>query len=161
MEEKKFLVYTDGGARKNPGPAGVGIIIKRKAQSEKLKTVWEFSEYIGEATNNQAEYKAVIQALNYLKFEILNPKSEINSKFQIQNSKPKINFYLDSQLIVEQLNGRYKIKNEGLKPLYGRVRELIMKLGNNISFQHIPREKNKEADRLVNEAIDKHITNIK
>lgn len=147
MEEKKFLVYTDGGARKNPGPAGIGIIIKRKAQSEKLKTVWEFSEYIGEATNNQAEYKAVIKALEWL---IPNTQYPI-SKFCIE-------CYLDSQLVVEQLNGRYKIKNEGLKPLHGRVRELIMELGGKVSFQYIPREQNQEADKLVNVAIDKHIT---
>lgn len=150
METKEFLVYTDGGARGNPGSAGIGIVIKRKAQSAKLKTVLEFSEYIGETTNNQAEYKAIIRALEEVK-KIIN--TILSSKFHILCS-------MDSQLIVEQLNGRYKIKNEGLKPLYNQTQELITELEKmdiKINFQHITREQNQEADRLVNQAIDKHL----
>jgi len=139
MDMEQILIYSDGGARGNPGPAGIGVIIKLKTQSAKLKTL---SKYIGETTNNQAEYRAVIEALSWV----------------VENYQDKdiaVECFLDSELIVEQLNQRYKIKNEGLKPLFWQVRELVMKLGGKISFQYIPREQNKEADRLVNRAIDK------
>ena len=132
----KFLINTDGGARGNPGPAGIGAIVKYEKKEEKIL------KYIGEATNNQAEYRAVIEALKWVK----------------ENAKEndlEIECLLDSELIVEQLNQRYKIKNEGLKPLFWEIRDLIMALGGKVSFKYIPREKNKEADKLVNEAIDK------
>lgn len=129
-------IYTDGGARGNPGPAAIGIIIKGIGD----KTI-EISESIGVTTNNQAEYKAIIRALEELK------------KYAIINSE--INCFLDSQLIVEQVNGNYKIKNEGLKPLYSRTRELVIELGGRVSFQYIPRTENTRADYLVNHALDK------
>ncbi len=126
-------IYTDGGARSNPGPAGIGIVICNG--SSKCK---KYSEYIGKATNNQAEYKALIFALSRAKK--LNPK--------------KVICYLDSELIVKQLNGFYRIKNKGLKPLFAEVENLACSFPE-ITFSHIPREKNKQADKLVNEAIDK------
>lgn len=132
-----IIVNSDGGARGNPGPAGIGCVIKLDKQTE-------ISEYIGEATNNQAEYKAVIAALEWIDDNV-GGKTDLN-----------IQFFLDSQLVVEQLNQRYKLKNEGLKPLFWQIRELVIKLGGQVSFMYIPREKNKEADRLVNQAIDKH-----
>ena len=146
-----FLVNCDGGARGNPGPAGIGVLIKIKNQSPKLKAIEKISKFIGESTNNQAEYQAVLEALKYLK------------KYK-ENKTPKdleIEFLLDSELIVKQMNGEYKIKNEGLKPIYWQLRELIMELGGKVSFKHIPREKNKEADALVNNAIDDYIKKSK
>lgn len=132
----KLLINTDGGARGNPGPAGIGAIIKYEKKEEKI------SKYIGEATNNQAEYRAVIEALGWVKENIKEKDLEIEC-------------LLDSELIVEQLNQRYKIKNEGLRPLFWEIRDLIMALGGKVSFRYIPREQNKEADKLVNDAIDK------
>jgi len=131
----KIIIYSDGGARGNPGPAGIGCVI----QTDNVK---EISRYIGEATNNQAEYQAVIEALKWV-------------QENIQESDKEIEFYLDSELVVEQLNQRYKLKNEGLKPLFWQIRELVMRLGGRVTFAYIPREQNKEADRLVNQAIDK------
>ena len=133
-----FKIFSDGGARGNPGPAGIGVVIRDDGQ------IHEISEYIGQATNNQAEYQAVIKALDWISGNI--KETDFN-----------IEFFLDSQLVVEQLNGRYKLKNEGLKPLFWQIRELIIKLGGRVSFNYIPREKNKEADKLVNLAIDRHL----
>ena len=135
-------IFSDGGARGNPGPAGIGIVISQTSNL-KPQTLAEISEYIGEATNNQAEYTAVIHALEWVGENI---KGDV-----------EIEFFLDSQLVVEQLNQRYKLKNEGLKPLFWQIRELILKIGGRVTFEFIPREKNKEADKLVNQAIDKHL----
>lgn len=137
-----IIINSDGGARGNPGPAGIGVEIKRQ-KDLKTERIAEISEYIGEATNNQAEYKAVIAGLEWIDANIADKTGII------------IKFYLDSQLVVEQLSGNYKIKNEGLKPLFWQIRDLMMKLGGNVSFSHIRREQNKEADLLVNRAIDK------
>jgi len=139
MEQIK--IYSDGGARGNPGPAGIGIVVISQKDKE-TKRLIEISKYIGETTNNQAEYQAVIGALSWV----------------LENLKDvEIKCFLDSELIVEQLNQRYKIKNEGLKPLFWQVRDLILKLGGRVQFIYIPRDKNHEADRLVNLAIDKEI----
>ena len=141
----KIFIYTDGGSRGNPGPAGIGVVIKFKAQSANVKVKdIEISRYIGIKTNNQAEYMAVIEALKYLNDNYCDKDIEAT-------------FFLDSQLVVEQLNQRYKVKNEGLKPLFWQIRDLMMKLGGRITFSSIPREQNKEADRLVNKAIDNHL----
>lgn len=134
-----LTINTDGGARGNPGPAGIGVVIEIGSKGEKK----EISEYIGVATNNQAEYTAVIKALEWV---LENTEGDI-----------KIEFLLDSQLVVEQLNGRYKLKNEGLKPLFQEIQEQIDELGGNITFKYVPREQNKAADKLVNLAIDKHL----
>jgi ribonuclease HI len=135
MNVKKIKIFTDGGARGNPGPAAIGIVIKDES-GRLLKSI---GEPIGRATNNQAEYQAVIRALDYVISEI---------------GQAEIEIFLDSQLVACQLNGEYKIKNPGLKPLFYRVREQVMKLGGRVSFIHIPREKNKEADRLLNRVLD-------
>lgn len=129
-----FLVYSDGGARGNPGPAAIGIVIKKEG-----KTVAKISQTIGETTNNQAEYKAVIEGLKKLKE--LDPS-------------PGVEWFVDSELIAEQLNGRYKVKNEGLKELFWQVRDLIISLGGRVVFKSIPRRENREADKLVNKALD-------
>lgn len=145
---KNIIIHTDGGARGNPGPAGIGVLIERDKQANRetdnSDNRVEISKYIGEATNNQAEYQAVVEALKYIK--------ENYSEEDIE-----VKFYLDSELVVEQLSGKYKVKNEGLKPLFWEARDLILKLGGKISFFHVLREKNQVADKLVNKAIDEFL----
>ncbi len=133
MSTKKLIIYTDGGARGNPGPAGIGAVI----YDENNRLLKEISEYIGEATNNQAEYRAVIAALE--KAHKLGAEEVV--------------FYLDSELVVKQLRGEYRVKNKDLASLFVRVHNLKLNF-RKIQFFHIPREKNKEADKLVNKAID-------
>lgn len=137
-------IYTDGGARGNPGPAACGVVIKNEGDGVILKT----SEYIGIATNNQAEYKALILALEKAK-EILS--SDKGAKSYVKNKD--LECHLDSELVVKQLNGEYKIKNEGLKPLFAKARGLISDF-NSVKFIYIPREQNKSADKLVNKELD-------
>lgn len=128
----KLIINTDGGSRNNPGPAGIGVVFS----DEKGTKIATFKEYIGEATNNVAEYKALILALEKAKdFEA----DEIECR-------------LDSELVVKQLTGHYKCKETTLKELCARVQELAF--FKPIKFVHIRREYNKLADKLVNEAID-------
>lgn len=138
---ENIIIHSDGGSRGNPGPAGIGVVIEYKGGRQEL------SEYIGEGTNNFAEYTAIIKALEWCK----------------ENNKTDsvIECFLDSQLVVEQLNQRYKLKNEGLKPLFWQVRGLVMDLGGKVSFAYVPREENKEADALVNRALDERMPDIK
>jgi len=132
----KLIIHTDGGARGNPGPAGIGVVIEQDG-----KIIHEFGKTIGETTNNVAEYTAVIEALTYLKTR--------NTQLET------ISFLLDSKLVVEQLNGNYKIKDAKLRELSLKIRMLEQELsGGVITYAHVPREKNKEADRLVNQALD-------
>lgn len=139
----KLTIFSDGGSRGNPGPSAYGFVVYDDKQNE----LFRGSQYLNIATNNQAEYRGVLGALEYI-VSIVDNKIENN---------PKITFYLDSELIVKQMNGEYKIKNEDLKPIYWQIRECIMKLGGKINFFHIPREKNKLADKLVNIELDKNI----
>lgn len=136
-----LIIYTDGGARGNPGPAGSGAVIYN-AKKEVLKTI---SKSLGVTTNNQAEYWAIIFALEGAQ-KIVKEKKIKHLSIQL---------YLDSQLIEQQMLGNYQVKNQGLKPLFVQVQKLIGDLGGNVKFSHVPRRENKEADRLVNEAIDK------
>lgn len=129
-----LVIYTDGGARNNPGPAGAGVVIY---QDE--KKIVEAKQYLGEQTNNWAEYEAVLLALGKAHETLLRGKD--------------IEFRLDSLLVVEQLKGKWKIKEPNLKVQAQRVREALKDFGT-VTFTHVPREKNKEADKLVNEAID-------
>lgn len=130
----KVTIYTDGGARGNPGPAGAGVVIIDGEKKTELKA------YLGERqTNNWAEYEAVVIALGKcLEMLLINRELE---------------FRLDSQLVVEQLKGNWKIKEPGLKAQAAKVRSLLKDFGA-VTFTYIPREENKEADRLVNEALD-------
>ncbi len=137
-------IYTDGGARGNPGPAACGAVIK----NEKGEIILEASKFIGVATNNQAEYKALILALEKAR-EILSPDKNAKSRAKDKN----LECHLDSELVVKQLNREYKIKNEGLKPLFAQVCGLISNF-DSVKFIHIPREQNKSADKLVNEELD-------
>src|SRR3989344_5654806 len=128
------VIYTDGGARNNPGPAGVGVVIVDGAKKIQLK------KYIGERTNNWAEYEAVIVALTEAKKRGLG--------------KREIEVRMDSELIQRQLTDEYQIKEETLWPQYMKVHNLLVAHFPNIRFVHVRREQNSEADRLVNEAID-------
>lgn len=140
MQSKQYFTWTDGGARGNPGPAGYGVVIC-DAESQ---IVAEIAEYIGETTNNQAEYRAVLSALEKIQ--------------ELASGEPvRVHMRLDSELVVKQLTGLYKIKNEGLKPIYWKIRDLVMALGGQVEFEHIPRRENKRADELANEAMDRGI----
>lgn len=125
-------LWSDGGARGNPGPAGIGFVIK-DADGEQ---VYACGKYIGKTTNNVAEYMALIGALK--QSHVLGAK--------------KIRARLDSELVVKQLKGLYKVKNEGLRPLYLEAKKLLV--GIQAEILHVRREDNSEADALVNEAID-------
>ena len=135
---QRFFVWTDGGARGNPGPAGYGVVIKDEAG----KNLAEIAEYLGETTNNQAEYWGLLTALERV--------------IELAGDEPaEVEVRMDSELIVKQMLGLYRIKNEGLKPLYWRIRELVVRLGGRVSFSHVPRRENKEADALSNVAMDR------
>ena len=131
---KKLIIYTDGGARGNPGPGGIGVVIYDGSR----KKLAEISEHIGHATNNQAEYKAVIVALKKAK--------ELGAE--------ELEFYLDSELVVKQLKREYKVKNSDLAPLFLQIYNLEIGF-KKLSFHHVPRERNKEADALANMAMDR------
>lgn len=139
-----YIVHSDGGARGNPGPAGIGVVIERKSDG-KIEKVGEISEFIGQATNNQAEYRALIAALE-----------EVDRR---GGKGSTIECVLDSELIVEQVSGNFRVKNLALKPLYARVRELVIKLGGDITFRAVPRSENGPADKLVNAAINRFSKN--
>ncbi len=134
MKTEKIIVYTDGGARGNPGPAAIGVVFPD------LKK--EYGEKIGIATNNIAEYKAVI-------FGLKKAKQLLKDEY----GKIEIEIRSDSELLVHQMNGKYKVKNENLKHLFVEAQNLLKDF-KNVTFVHIPREKNKEADKMVNNALD-------
>ncbi len=128
---KKATLHTDGGARGNPGPAGIGAVLEVDGKKHGYK------KYIGEGTNNQAEYKALILGLEKAK----------------DAGAQEIECFLDSELVVKQLNREYKVKDKELGVLFVKVWNL-MQVFKKVTFKHIYREQNKEADKLVNEAID-------
>ncbi len=136
---EKIIVHSDGGARGNPGPAAIGVVIENEA-GEVLE---EISEYIGESTNNIAEYGAVLRGLKALK-----------ARFGDQTREVAIDWKLDSELVVKQLAGEYKVKNPGLRELFTEIQDLRVQFPL-LTLSHVRREFNKEADRLVNEALDK------
>jgi ribonuclease HI len=132
--EHYLIAHSDGGARGNPGPAGYGVVIK----DESGKKVAALSEYLGHQTNNFAEYQGLIAALEYA----------------IKHGPKAIKLISDSELLVRQIKGIYKVKNAVLQDLHGRAKELIAQL-DWFSIGHALREHNQEADRLANEAMDK------
>jgi ribonuclease HI len=143
-------VFTDGGSKGNPGPSsigGVGYIYPEKSEGRSgvnEKKVFEFKKSIGIATNNDAEYQALIHAL-----EIINPKSQITNKSKIINFK-KIEFYSDSRLMVNQVKGLFKVKNGRIREYILKIRGLEQEINLPITYQYVPREQNVEADLLVN-----------
>ena len=132
--EKHLVAHVDGGARGNPGPAGFGVFI----QDSQKHPLAEISEYLGMQTNNFAEYSALLAALRYAREHGYNALEVVS----------------DSELMVRQMNGIYKVKNEGLKPLYEQARKISREL-DWFKVRHVRREFNKDADRLANEAMDK------
>ncbi len=135
---EKIIIYTDGGARGNPGPAGIGAVIT-DTNGNVLK---EIAHYIGEQTNNYAEYEALIHALAVAR-EMFGEKI-----YDMQ-----ISVYMDSELVVRQLTGAYKVKDQNLKAQFAKVAQLVGTL-KHISYNHVLRAKNAHADELVNKAID-------
>lgn len=136
-------IYTDGGARGNPGPSAIGVYV----EDENKKEIISFGKKIGVATNNVAEYTAVINAFDYLL-----ENNELLMKLEI------INFFLDSNLVVSQLRGLFKIKNANLRELLFKIKEKESQISAKIYYHHIPREQNKKADKLVNLALDNKLS---
>jgi ribonuclease HI len=132
---KRLIINSDGAARGNPGPAGIGVVIKDASGT----VVREIFEYLGETTNNQAEYRALIAGLSAA----------------VELRADSVGVFADSELMVSQMKGLYKVKNEGLKPLFDKANGLVKRF-KACNIEYIPRERNKEADRLANIAIDSH-----
>lgn len=128
-----YNLFTDGGARGNPGPGAAGVVLKIGEER-----VFAKAKYLGQTTNNQAEYQALVLGLN-----------------EASKHTKELECFLDSELVVKQLNGEYRVKDEKLKPLFEKV-GVLKKDFKKISFHHIRREKNKEADLLLNQELDKH-----
>ncbi|MBI4089307.1 MAG: ribonuclease HI family protein [Candidatus Levybacteria bacterium] len=137
-----FHVFTDGGARGNPGSAAIGVYIT----DENNKKLAGFGKTIGVTTNNVAEYKAVIEALDWI----------IENKKDLEKNA-KIYFFLDSKLVYSQIIGIFKVKNADLRNLLFDVREREAQIFFSIFYKHIPREQNTRADALVNQALDNDI----
>jgi ribonuclease HI len=133
LKTDKLIIYTDGAARGNPGPAAIGVDIR----DESGKTVTGISRRLGITTNNQAEYRAVIAGLEKA----------------ISLGARRVTIKSDSELVVKQLNGQYKIKNAALRPLYQEIVKLFGTL-ESVSITNIPREQNSAADALANKALD-------
>ena len=127
-----YKLFTDGGARGNPGPAAIGGVLY---QDEKVLD--SFSEYIGKATNNQAEYKAVL----------------VGIELAIKNKLTELECFLDSELVVKQLNKEYKVKDAELAKIFVKIWNLVQEF-KKVTFAHVRREQNKEADALVNKALE-------
>ena len=133
-----LLINTDGGARGNPGPAGIGIVVREEAGQE----LYEHAEAIGETTNNVAEYKALEHAVDWL------------TAYEDLNLVEQVTFRLDSKLVIEQVQGNWKIKQPHLLPLVNYIQSQIAALPCSVSFTYVPRIENAAADALVNQALD-------
>ena len=134
-----FIIYTDGGSRGNPGPSALGVAIK----NSKGDTIKGYGEYLGEGTNNEAEYKAPISGLKKLKSMIGKQKAK----------QAKVHMIADSELLVKQLTGTYKITDSRMQKLFLQLWNLKIDFAE-VTFEAVPRSQNKEADSFVNEALD-------
>lgn len=143
----KIKVFTDGASRGNPGQAGIGIVI----YDENDFIIRTYKEYAGEITNNQAEYRALLKSLELIKKLISNPEADFNI----------IEFYSDSELLVNQVNFDFLTKDPELAVLNSKFHVVTKKLNKPYTIIHIGREKNKNADRLANLAIDNKLKQIK
>jgi len=144
---KKFIIYTDGGSRGNPGKSAIGVVFC----NEKDQAIKKFSEYLGDCiTNNYAEYEAVIFALKKFKSLFGKPLS----------AQSDITIKSDSELVIKQLNGEYRLQDEKIQKLFIEIWNLKFDF-KSVKFKHISRTKNKEADRLVNEVLDFQASNKK
>lgn len=135
----KIIIYTDGGSRGNPGPAAIGVIFT----DEKGKILKEYAQKIGRATNNEVEYEAVIFALQKAKL-LFGKKKAKTTEMEVR---------LDSEFVAKQLNGQYKILDRRIEQLFLKTWNLKINFGE-VVFKHIPRSENREADKLVNRALD-------
>ncbi len=132
-QSEPLMIHIDGASRGNPGPASYAVVVKR-ADGEPVASL---AKKLGRATNNFAEYQALLAALEYA----------------AGNGHRRVSVFSDSELLVRQIQGRYKVKSEDLKPLHARALSLIREL-NGFSITHVMREKNREADRLANLSLD-------
>jgi len=132
MKAERVTIFTDGTSKNNPGPSAIGAVIK----DQQGQTIARISQGIGHSTNNQAEYKAIIAALEEA----------------IRLGARQVNLNSDSELVVRQLKGKYRVKKAALKPLYQQVKQLQSRL-ESFTINHIPREQNREADNLANAAL--------
>jgi ribonuclease HI len=139
-QKNQFFIHADGGARGNPGPAGAGAVIRDSVGN----AVGSVSKFLGKRTNNFAEYEAVILA-----FETLAPLVQKN-----QHHGTSVVVKMDSELVVKQMRGEYKVKHPVLKEQYARLIHAASTFGN-VSFTHVPRAQNGDADALANEAMDR------
>lgn len=137
---ERIICNTDGGARGNPGPAGAGVVIADGTG----KVLLEASEFLGNATNNFAEYAAVLLALKTLK-----------KRYGTKTKTLELEIRMDSQLIERQLSGQYQIKEPGLVPQFIEIHNMRVKDFPNVAFTYVPRAQNKRADELANEAMDR------
>lgn len=131
-----YRLHTDGASRGNPGPAGIGVVIR----SPEGKVLREISAYVGVTTNNVAEYRALLEGLRACQREGWGP----------------VEVVADSELLIRQLEGRYKVRNDGLKPLHREALVLLSEVGC-AGLRHVYREENADADRLANRALDEHL----
>lgn len=129
-----LITYTDGGSRGNPGPAAIGVVIKNGATHKNIEA---FGRYIGNTTSNQAEYQALVAALEMV----------------LKHGATSVHCFLDSELIVKQMNREYRVRDTALQTHFVKIWNMATRL-KKCTFTHVPREKNTEADRLVNEALD-------
>jgi ribonuclease HI len=127
-------LYTDGASRGNPGPSGAGVLLL----DERGRPLLELNRFLGKATNNEAEYQALIAGLDAAE--------------RLELSQLRI--FLDSELVVKQLHGEYRVRNPRLQPLFDEVASRLQRLSS-YAIMHVPRERNQEADRLANEAVDR------
>ena len=135
MQKPDLVAHIDGGARGNPGPAAFAVIVK----TPEGKVVKQISEFLGATTNNVAEYAGLLAALEYA----------------VGHGAKSLKVISDSELLVRQIRGEYKVKSDGLKPLFRQAKGLIAHL-ESFSIAHVRREQNREADRLVNQTLDAH-----
>ncbi len=142
MESKKVIIFTDGGSRGNPGPSALGVYI-RDSEGNDLA---EIGKRLGIRTNNFAEYSAIEEGLDW----IISKRSEIGEVSEV-------NFFMDSNLAASQLNGLYKVKNAQIREIIFRIRQKEQIIGTKITYDFVPREKNRIADKLVNMALDNKI----
>lgn len=146
MDNIKLTIYTDGGSRGNPGPAAIGAVISHPSATASLGLSEEFhsfKKYIGRATNNEAEYQAVILALEEAK--------TLLGKRKAKSTELEMN--MDSELVFKQMRGEYKIREERLQKFFIEIWNLKQDFAK-VTFNHVPRAQNKQADKLVNEALD-------
>lgn len=140
-----YQLYCDGACRGNPGPSAIGGVVYQDGS-----TIEEISEKIGVATNNEAEYRSLVRGLEVIR-DLLQAAETDATQEDASAETPAIEIFMDSELVVRQVEGRYKVKNERLRPLYQQARELLNDFPE-WRIRHVPRAKNAEADRLANAA---------